>query len=127
MQFGPLLRQGNRQPPPTRALRHDRHQPAARQPIDHALDGGGVHGGLPAQQVLRQRPHLGQFRQRRPLRRGQLRPDAGRENRAMPLRHLAQNETNLVVEPVVALRTAGPLRLRGCLLHRRVPCPFRRR
>ena len=43
------------------------HKAANHQAVDHALDGGTIHDGVAAEQVLRQRSSLSELRQGRPL------------------------------------------------------------
>ena len=83
------------------------HKAANHQAVDHALDGGTIHDGVAAEQVLRQRSSLSELRQGRPLGRRDVAIDPAREDRGMSLRDLAQDEANLILEDVIG-NTGGP-------------------
>ena len=74
------------------------------QPVHDALDRGRVHRRRPAQRILRGRAQFAQLGQRGELRRRQAGDHPG-EDRQMPLRRAAQQESHLFVQPVaVGLR-----------------------
>ncbi len=101
------LGQVDEAPPAVFRMGPSLHQAAQQQAVDHALDGGAVHDGVAAEQVLGQRSCLPELGQGRPLRRRDVAIDPAGEDRGMALRDLAQDEADLVFEDVVGQRRAA--------------------
>ena len=98
-----LCRQADQQPALVDVVLGQFHQPARLQPVDHALHRRRIHGDQAAELVLRGLADIGEFCQRRELRRRQVGDPRG-EDRDMALMRLAQHEADLFLQPVVLRR-----------------------
>ena len=78
-------------------------KPRACQPVDHALDGGGVEIDQPAEMVLRARPDFVELGERGELRLRQPLDHARHEDRGVALHGDAHQEADLIVEHVAAV------------------------
>src|SRR5690606_2893373 len=76
-----------------------RDEAARPEPVDDALDGGGIHGDERAELVLRRVSHLGELGEGGELRRRQL-ADMPDEDGDVALARLAQREADLVLQMV---------------------------
>ena len=94
-----LGRQADQQPPLVDLVLGQLDQAARLQPVDDALDGGGIHGDQLAELVLRGLADIGKLGERGELRRRQV-GDVRGEDRDMALVRLAQDEADLVLQPV---------------------------
>ena len=79
----------------------DIDQTAHLQPVDDALDGRRIHGDQRAELVLRGLADIVELGERRELRRRQV-ADMRGEDRDMALVRLAQDEADLLLQPVFA-------------------------
>lgn len=98
--------QADGQSAPVGRIGHGRNQPQFHQPVDHALDRGGVHCRRPAQMVLRNRADFRQPGQDGKLS-GRDLGDRSGEDGQMPLRHPTQDIADLVIETVLFRITHG--------------------
>ena len=89
----------------------DLDEAARLQPVDDALDGRRIHGDQRAELVLRGFADIVELGERRELRRRQV-GDMRGEDRDMALVRLAQDEADLLLQPVFA-GVVGDQRQRG--------------
>src|SRR5262249_7090591 len=101
----PFRGQVYEEPPPVGRVGAGSCELAAHKPVHYTFDRRRVHGGVPAEKVLRAGARFEKLREGCPLHWCQIVPHAIGENQRMALLNLTQNKADLILKHIAGIRS----------------------